>query len=222
MAFHTISTPPPAKKRRKGLEAVPDDLLSEWSFKLFALMNLTWDYIDTICDLCAGMRLDATKPLVRQVRELKREYDRTRWRFVSQTLEDNEKDHALRFEERFRDDFRRLTNGLEMEVNKLDLKADHKLLVISVQQALTLMDAVKAYARWCDGRIASFGVWVCDHCMVQTEFLRLYSVIPEFAGDCYRQDLQARKITSGILVNRLKGMRLDDLLNRDEIQSAAR
>ena len=75
--------------------------------------------------------------------------------------------------------------------------------MIAVQQALTLMDAVKAYARWCDKKIASFGVWVCDCCMVQTEFLKLYPLIPLFAGDCYNPDSQARTLTAQIIVNKL-------------------
>ena len=215
MTYHGITAPPPPR-RKNGIEAVPDNLLTEWSFKLFALMNLTWDYVDTICDLCISMKLQPTKPLVRTIRALRREYDRFRQRSVDSETERNETDHGLRFEERFGEDFRRLTNGIEIEVNKLDLTHDHRLLVIAVQQALTLMDAVKIYARWCDREIAGFGVWVCDCCMVQTEFLKLYPLIPQFAGDCYQPGINARKLTASILVNRLKEMPLYELLNEEE------
>lgn len=215
--YHTILTPPsPPRRRKKSIEDVPDELLTEWSYKLFALMNLTWDYVETICNLCIGMRLQPTKPLVREVRALKREYDRFRWRSVDSHMESCETDHALRFEDRFRDDFSRLLNGIDLEVAKLDLTHDHRLLVIAVQQALTLMDAVKIYARWCDREIAGFGVWVCDCCMVQTEFLKLYPLIPQFAGDCYQPGINARKLTASILVNRLKEMPLYELLNEEE------
>lgn len=212
--YHSINIPPPPV--RKTIEDVPEHLLTEWSFKLFALMNLAWDYIDTICDLCIGMRLAPTKPLVRQVRALKRDYDRFRWKVVDKRMESNETDHGLRFEETFGADFRRLTNGIEMEVNKLDLTPEHRSLVIAVQQALTLMDAVKIYARWCDKEIARHGVWVCDYCMVQTEFLKLFGIIPEFAGDCYRPDIEARRTTSKILANRLREIPLHLLLNENE------
>lgn len=213
--YHSIITPPPAE-RKKGIEDVPDKLLTEWSFKLFALINLAWDYIDTVCDLCIGMRLEPTKPLVRQIRNLKREYDRFRWRVMDGRMERNETDHGLRFEECFKDDFKRLTNGIEVDVNKLDLTSEHRSLVIAVQQALTLMDAVKAYARWCDKKISSFGVWVCDCCMVQTEFMKLYPLVPQFAGDCYQPNIEARKTTASILVNRLKEISLHKLLNENE------
>lgn len=213
--YHSILTPPPSV-RKKTIEDVPEHLLTEWSFKLFALMNLAWDYVDTVCDLCISMRLTPTKPLVRTVRQLKREYDRFRWAVMDQRMEDNETDHGLRFEDCFREDFSRLTNGIEVEVNKLDLTPPYKSLVIAVQQALTLMDAVKIYARWCDSQIAAMGIWVCDCCMVQTEFMKLYDLVPQFAGDCYQPDISARKTTAAILVNRLKEVPLHRLLNENE------
>lgn len=213
--YHTIKTPPP-KRPKKSIEDIPEDLLVEWSFKLFALMSLSWDYIDTICDQCVRLKLPPTKPLVREIRSLKRDYDRFRSHVMRPRMERDEIEHGLRFEEAFRADFERLTNGIELEVNKLDLTYDHRLLVVAVQQALTLMDAVKIYARWCDSEIAKFDVWVCDCCMVQTEFMKLYDLVPQFAGDCYQLDIEARKLTAGILVNRLKGMKLTDLLNENE------
>ena len=214
--YHSILSYP-SRKTKKGIEAVPEELLTEWSYKLFALMNLTWDYVDTICDLCIGMRLEPTKRLVRQISGLKREYDRFRWRCIDRDMENSETDHGLRIEDSFRDDFGKLLNGIEIEVNKLDLIKSHKSLVIAVQQALTLMDAVKIYARWCDSQIASYDVWVCDCCVVQTEFLKLYPIIPEFAGDCYQPDIEARRLTAGILANRLRSIRLEEILSEKEI-----
>lgn len=214
--YHAINTPPP-KQPKKSIDDVPEDLLVEWSLKLFALMNLSWDYIDTICDVCISLRIQETKPLVRQIRTLKREYDHFRYFTMRPDMERNETEHGLRFEEMFIDDFTRLTNGIELEVNKLGLTLNHRMLVVAVQQALTLMDAVKIYARWCDSRIASFGVWVCDCCMVQTEFMKLYDLVPQFAGDCYQPNIEARRLTAGILVNRLKGIDIHKLLNEHEV-----
>lgn len=216
--YSSIITSRP-RKHPRTIEDIPVATITEWSIKLFGLMNLTWDYIDTICDLCIGMRMAATKSLVRTVRTLKREYDRFRWSVMDRTMEENERHHGLRFEERFREDFNRMFNGIEMDINRLDLIHDHKMLVIAVQQALTLMDAVKKYARWCDRQISAYGVAAPDCCMVQKEFLRLYPLIPEFAGDCYQPDLKTRRLTADILVNRLREVSLDQLLDKTEIQS---
>lgn len=214
--YHTVSTPPP-KKPDKTIMDIPGDLLVEWSFKLFALMNLAWDYVDTVCDACISLRIQETKPLVREIRNLKREYDQFRAPATRPVMEHNETQHGLRMEQLFRDDLRKLMSGIKLEVNKLDLTPDHRLLVISVQQALTLMDAVKVYARWCDSEIKKRGVWTCDCCMVQTAFLKLYDLVPQFAGDCYQPDIDARRLTAGILANRMKSIGLEQLLGDNEI-----
>ena len=214
--YHTISTPRP-KQPDKTIEDVPQELLVEWSFKLFALMNLAWDYVDTVCDACISLRIQQTKPLVREIRAVRREYDQFRAPATSPVMEHNETQHGLRMEELFRDDLRKLMSGIKLEVNKLDLTPDHRLLVISVQQAMTLMDTVKIYARWCDKQIHGYGVWTCDCCMVQTAFLTLYDLVPQFAGDCYQPDINARKLTAGILANRIKSMGLEQLLGANEV-----
>lgn len=209
------AVPPP--KQKKTIESVPGELLTEWSYKLFALMNLAWDYVDTICDLCIGMKLEHTKKLVRQIRELKREYDKFRHGIISSKMENNEVDHGLAIEDILKDDFYKMYNAIEMEVNKQKLSKDNKTLVIAVHQAMALIDAAKSYARWCDKEIAKFDVWVCDYCMVQKEFLMLDSVIPKTIGMLYIPNMPSRKLASSIIANKIKGIRLEQFLCEDEV-----
>lgn len=206
--YHSILTPPGIRERKKTIEAVPDEVLVDMSTRLFALMNLTWDYVDTICDLCVSLKISETKPLVRKIRELKKDYDKFRWPSMGAAHERGEQMLGLEIEETLSEDFDRLFNGVEHEVNKLDLTKDHKALVIATQQALTLMDAVKIFAKRCDKKIASYDVWICDCCMVQTDFLKLYPLIPLFAGDCYQHNLSARKLSAGIIANKLQDLEL--------------
>lgn len=209
--YHSLIQSPLERHRKKGIEAVPDELLVDMSSRLFALMNLTWDYIDTICDICISLRIDDTKPLVRKIRELKRRYDQFRARSMCGVHERNEQELGLEIEERLSADFERMLNGVELEVNKLKLDSSYKPLVIATQQALTLMDAVKIYARSCDRKIAEFNVWICDCCMVQTEFMALYPLVPMFAGDAYQPNLTARKLSAGIIANRLASLDLEGM-----------
>lgn len=209
--YHGLTLSPYLQRQKKTIRDVPKEILADMSIRLFALMNLTWDYIDTICDLCVSLRISETKPLVRTVRELKREYDKFRWSVVDSDHEKKETNTGLEIEEKLSADFDRLFNGVELEVNRLKLKREHKTLVIATQQALTLMDAVKIFARRCDKKIASYDVWVCDCCMVMTEFMKLYPLIPEFAGDCYQPDLDARKLSAGIIANKLHDLELESM-----------
>lgn len=202
--YHSISTPLIKRKELKDITAVPEEYLVEWSIRLFALMNLAWDYVDTILDLCIQMRIIETKPLCRTIRELKRDYDRFRWNCMLGDRLQEEQDSALEFENLFTKDFRLLTLNLETEIKQLDLNQDYKSLVIAVQQALTLIDAVKIYAKRCDNAMREIGVWTCDYCLVQTEFLKMAEIIPLFAGDSYQPNLKIRKLTAQILANRLE------------------
>jgi len=162
------------------------------------------------------MQLDKTKQLVRTVRTLKRDYDRFRWSSMGTDGEADEAHRGEAIEQNMNADLDRLFNGLELEVKKLGLSQDYTILVIAVQQALTLMDAVRIYARWCDSEFHKRGVWVDDCCMVQKEFLALYAIIPQFAGDCYRPDMESRKLTAKIIENKLQEIEVRTIDNKDD------
>lgn len=198
----------PSPRPVRLIDEMPEDVMMVWAWKLYTIMNLTWSYIDTILNLCIQQRIKDTKPLVRTIRDIRHRYDQFRQHSIDSEHEAKETYNAEVFEEQFSADFDRLFNGLEMEVNRLDLTPGHRMLVIATQQALTLMDAVKIYARLCDREIKANGIWTCDCALLQDEFLQLYPLIPQFAGDCYRPDLTARQTTARILANRLQSINI--------------
>lgn len=198
----------PAPRRVRLIDEVPEELMVEWGVKLYTLMNLAWNYIDTILDIVCQRRICATKTLVRTIRRLRREYDIFRAKSVDSEFIRKEDGNSDRFEELLQGDFSRLFNGLEMEISHLGLSEEDRVLVIAIQQALTIMDAVKMYARWCDARIRDLGIWTCDCCMVQSEFLALYPLIPQFAGDALEKS-ETRRITASILCNSITEARIN-------------
>ena len=186
------------------VDAVPRDILLHWAANLYTLMNLGWDYVETVLDVVIQMRLSETKPLVRRVRQLRREYEQFRSRAIDGKAERNERECAEAFEDFVQKHLSRLFNALEFETKKQDIRKDYATLVIATQQAMTILDAVKAYARRCDREIRErYRVDVPDMCMVQKEFMALYDLVPQFAGDCYDAKLPARKLTAGILIKEL-------------------
>ena len=191
-------------------EGVPHGVLLHWAANLYTLMNLGWDYVDTVLDVVVQMRLSETKKLVRAVRNLRREYDQFRSTAIHGREEREERACAEAFEDFVQTHLSRLFNALEFETMKQDIRKDYATLVIAVQQAMTVLDAVSIYARRCDSEIRTrYGIDVPDRCMVQREFLELYSLVPQFAGDCYDKDLPARRLTSGILINELQKTDID-------------
>ena len=187
----------------KPLSAVPATLLVELSVKLYALCNLAWEYTDTILDVCIAERISQTKPLVRAVRDLKRSYDRFRSSSLNGEYERKETERGNAIEEYLEADFDRLFYSLYNDISRMKLTEPHRRLVIAVQQAMTILDAVKIYARRCDRAIERYGTAPIEYSMVQTEVIRLWGLIPQFAGDCYSPGIQSRKITAAIIARKL-------------------
>lgn len=165
------------EKTQKTIDDIDNQLLTEWSVKLFLLMNLTWGYVDTILNLCSQMKIQEVKKQCRAIKEWKRRYLQFRQSFVCDAEDRNETDRGEWFEETFSADFDKLFNGIDNLSNVVSRNNNHKLLIVAVQQAMTLIDAVKKYARYIDREIKAQDIWVCDCCMVQNEFLKMTEII---------------------------------------------
>lgn len=199
-----VRTAVPRARFRYAEEVVPEHVMVDWGMRLFTLMNLAWGYIDTVIDLSIAMRITETKRLTRRIRELKREYDRHRFTCIDRSFEQTETERAEQFEEHFDKDFRKLYHAIDFETAKLGLDKDWRAIVIAVQQAMTIMDAVKIFSSQCAAKMRDYGLYrVKEHCMILDEFLALYPLVPLFAGDCYIPNLPARKLTAEILVKRV-------------------
>lgn len=192
--------------KKKTIEDIDNQKITEWSVKLFLLMNLTWGYVDTICNLCAQMRVVEVKKQMRDIKEWKRRYYQFRQSFYGEKDEINETFRGEWFEDVFSSDFDKLFNGIDNLTRVVSRNENHRILMIAVQQALTLIDAVKRYARHVDSEIKKEGVWVCDFCMVQTEFLKMAEIVGKLpcAKDGRFEPL--RELSSKILFNRLNDM----------------
>lgn len=196
------------RKAKTLQEAVPPELVVEWAVRCYSLTSLAWEYVDTVLDISTQMRIAELKPLTRKIRGLRAEYDRFRQYAYTPANIAAETDLAEKFEDSNRADFSRLFYGIDMEVAKLDLDPEYRALLVAVHQALTLMEAVRIYARECDAEARRYGVWMPDCAIVPGTFLRLYPLIPLYGGDCYTGPTEAGRLTSGILVNRLKKIKI--------------
>lgn len=198
-------------------DEIPADVLVVWAAKLYTLTNLSWQYIDTILDIVVQMKIRQTRPLVKTVREIRLEYDRFRARSIDGAQVSHETDLAESFEEWLEKDLKKLFYALDFEVSKMDIVKSQRPLVIATYQAVTLMEAVRAYARKRDREISgTYGITVKDCCLIQNEYLRLYPLIPQFAGDCYTKDLPAVRTTANIIANKMEESIINVLPDKEE------
>lgn len=187
---------------------IPENTRLEFALKLYSLSALVWEYAETILDICAAQRISDTKPLVRKIRELRSEYDKFRWSHLGKDEVHRELERALELEEVMDDNFSKLSISLFNEISKKKLTEGHRLLLIAVQQAMTVIDALFMYSAKVDKMLEESGLPYMRDCLVQTEIIQLRSLIPQFGGDCYCTDIPARKITAKLIYNTLDSIQI--------------
>lgn len=192
---------------RRSLDDVPYKTIGRMAVKINLVAALAWDYALTVLDIAAQMRISSTKPLARAVRDLKRDYDilrsgldndhlRAEWRL------------AEIFESVNRDNFSRLCYGLLNEIRRdTNLSGPYESLVEAVQMALTVIDTLRLYGDQCDNYIRRYYP-NAPHGILPDHFARLSALLPHFAGDCYDDHSETRRITARILFNEINRIEL--------------
>ena len=212
--YSATATPLPAPTgvraaRWRHYDSIPDSVTIPFAMRLFAMQNLTLQYVDTVTGFCVEKRIGGTKPLVRAVREQRLGIDRLyAGSFKGEAgrlAKESEARNAAEFEDNADALLTRLFYGLDTEVGRLGLKGDDKALVIAVHQALTIADVTRMYAREGDEMLRRYHVPVartgCS--MLPDEFLAIADLLPQFAGDCYKLS-PSRKITAKAMLNELR------------------
>lgn len=212
--YSATATPLPAPTgvraaRWRHYDSIPDSVTIPFAMRLFAMQNLTLQYVDTVTGFCVEKRIGGTKPLVRAVREQRLGIDRLyAGSFKGEAgrlAKESEARNAAEFEDNADALLTRLFYGLDTEVGRLGLKGDDKALVIAVHQALTIADVTRMYAREGDEMLRRYHVPVartgCS--MLPDEFLAIADLLPQFAGDCYKLS-PSRKITAKAMLTVLR------------------
>lgn len=212
--YSATATPLPAPTgvraaRWRHYDSIPDSVTIPFAMRLFAMQNLTLQYVDTVTGFCVEKRIDGTKRRVRAVREQRLGIDRLyAGSFKGEAgrlAKESEARNAAEFEDNADALLTRLFYGLDTEVGRLGLKGDDKALVIAVHQALTIADVARMYAREGDEMLRRYHVPVartgCS--MLPNEFLAIADLLPQFAGDCYKLS-PSRKITAKAMLNELR------------------
>lgn len=191
----------------KTFEDLPQRQLQAMVTKLYLLCFLGWDYTFTVLDIAVQRRIHQTKPLCRAVRKLKHDYDRQR----ALNAEDTEIEMVLAemFEDGAREHLNKLSYGLQNEIAAYGLDDENMYLVQAVQMAMTVVDAVRMYARECDTWIREQGVKT-RHSILSDHFTALGRLLPEFAGDCYDRHSETRYITAMIILNEIKKLEINE------------
>lgn len=186
-------------------DAVGEDTLLYWASKICTLENLAWQYIDTILDILVQMKLKVVRPVTCRIREIKTEYDRFRARCIDKSHVLKESNLAENFNDYLGEDLGRLFYALDFEVSRMDIIREQRPLLIAVYQAITILEALRIYARQIDDEIRhDYHIMVKDCSLIQACFLELYTLIPQYAGDCWKPNLDAVRITANVIARKIE------------------
>lgn len=198
------------KQTKKSIDDIPVDIIAGMAARLYMLLNLAWDYVETIQQVAKLMRLDSAKKVSRRINELHQRYDQRR----SYSLTDKEvlleRKIALLFETFCSPHLTKLHYSLTNEIKRAwpEIGADDVYLAEAVETAATILDAVIMFGKECDSYISSQGV--TGHSVITGEILELYRMLPQFMPRNIKIEGSARKLTAKILFNEIKQLELID------------
>lgn len=207
MSQYLFSQPPALPcSPRKSVNDLPVDEIAGMAGRLFMLLALAWDYVETVQQIAKMLGASETKPASRRINELRRIYDQRRSYSLSGYEVNAEREVALIFEKVCSDHMRKLHWALCNE--HPGLSKDWLDLIEAVDAALTVLMAAVLYGKECDATLRRQGVY--GHSIITAEILELVQLLPIFAGDCYKKDSPARKLTARVLLNEIKRIDLID------------
>lgn len=200
------------KPKARSFADVPREEISPRAVKLFVFAALTWDYVDTVLDIASQMRLrNGTQKVSRRIRELRDDYNRVRSRSLDEAHFAEEWRLAQLFEKINKVHLAKLNYALKAETSHdYALDEDYEMLVVAVQTAMTLLDALRMYAAECDAMIRRY--YPAPHSILPPQVAELSGLVPLFAGNCYNAASEARRLTARILLNEINAIsiRRDD------------
>ena len=196
-------------QKPKTLDDVPAEPLSRMGVKMYIIGALVWDYADTVLNIAAQMRISATKKVSRAIRQLRLDYDRLRQLDLDGKHIRREWELAELFESISQQHITKLCNGLLAEIRRdHNLNKEYETLVEAVQIAMTLLDTLRLYAAQCDAFIRKYYPQA-PHSILPDHFMKLAMLLPQYAGDCYDEHSQSRKLTAKILLNEINQIEIN-------------
>lgn len=138
-------------------DGIPRELGAVKAMVLQVVALMMWDCAETVIETAATMRLGGEcRKISRELREMRRRWDQARSPFID--------DEHCRYEERLAESFRagareQLSKqywGLRNELKRGNYEPEREMLLMAVQQALTMCEALKHYCDHCDAWVKHY------------------------------------------------------------------
>jgi hypothetical protein len=201
------------RKTQEKLYEIPNNIFVKWNLRLWSLMELAWQYIETICDLSAIMKLDELKKATQQLRLCRKQYNSYVWQGK---INSNINRIAEETENRCQKPLRELCKVLNADADEQGLEGNFKLLLVAVHQALAVADAAFMYEHQCERQMREkYGIKILpDDSMIRTEFICAKGLLEFYGGDCYHE-IPSREYYSKKICNMVNLVKITDEMLKD-------
>lgn len=156
-----------------------------FAFVPFVIAEIAWDYADSCIDLAILQRIHETKRLCRRIRELRREYDRMRSKFIDAEHRAIETDNMLAFQDDYKAFFSKLNINIKgrIDIEHPGLCYDSKLLISGAYSYAVVLKAMFKYVNIMEKRIAQLLGVELTGTIIINELRELSEIILQFAGE---------------------------------------
>ncbi|MCM1235133.1 MAG: hypothetical protein NC489_33965, partial [Ruminococcus flavefaciens] len=178
-----------AEKAERDKKLLHETLSEEAQFSItyvpYVIAEVAWDYADSILDYATLMRLRETKPLCREIRNLRREYDRERFKIINDKWRASETENMIMFQETLSDFFGGIQKYVveHLTAKYGEIEYHTRLLVGASYACRIVMTALQRYCAAQEKIVTSILGYSIGNTLYPKELKRLYVLVKEFAGD---------------------------------------
>lgn len=194
----------------KDITDVPEDILITLRVRMYALGALVWDYVDTVMSISVQMRRSETKKLNRTVRMLRDEYDSFRRLNTDTDYLAQEQVWAQDFETIISGYMQQLLSDTRAQLGEA-VESETRMLLIGVQQAMCICEALQIYTKGCDNALSRYGVYMRNKTLLPRQFRLLSMLLPEYSGNMRVTDITVRRNIAGNIAKELAKVAVCDM-----------
>ena len=199
-------------------EVLDSETLMRFAYVPFVIATLAWDYADSILTLAKMLGMKEVASTSRSVRQLKRDYDNLRAKYIDSAHQKSEEDNMYVFEDGVNDVFRLYLVNIGFDIKKEypDLSEDYILYLKAIYQCHIVLKSLYKYVEIQTKNVQKIvGHTIGD--ILPQELRKLDSLVMAFVGDkSISKDFEKQQNTyATTLANRMCSIELSEI--KDEL-----
>ena len=176
---------PEARVYEESKVKIDDRTFFRYFYLPFVISDVFFDYVDTVLDLTAQLRISALKKVSRVIKELKKNYEYYKSMHLNYFHRQQEMEHRDMILDGFYEDFNNEYKMIQFKVSneRKSLISDYRQFIGAVYMALIIFEVLKKYCKKADDVIESY--WgECENSILTKQAVMTAELLWQYTGDC--------------------------------------